>query len=412
MGDFLKAHGSDPKATEARYNLGVCYMQLDKLGKAREMLQKVVQSKTKIDRSEDAYLNLGWILYSQALNEKPELFEQADKVFDKLLKEFPNGEKRDQALFFRGESLYLQTKREEAVKVYEELTTKHPDSDMFDDGLYALGVTYEELGEFDDAGKVYDSFLEKFGDSDLVPEVKMRKAETVLRAGNFSDAEKRFAEVAGLANFPSADHALYRQAYSVARQERFEEAGNLFASLVSKYPKSDYVRDARMAAARSYFRADKPELAAKSFDSIVAEGGDYALEAAHWRARLHLQQKEPDAALKLVDQFLPKAASNPFLVNLKMDKADAVYDMGKKAESIPLYEAIAKEHPEHLVAPQAMYNAAFAMMETKAYEPGLELSKTFLKTYGDHRLVDDVKNIVAECLLQLGRNDEAATLFC
>ena len=84
---FLKTHGSDPKSTEARYNLGVCYMQLDKLDKARTMLQQVVESKTKIDRSEDAYLNLGWILYSQALNQKPELFAQADRVFARLLKE-------------------------------------------------------------------------------------------------------------------------------------------------------------------------------------------------------------------------------------------------------------------------------------------------------------------------------------
>ena len=408
---FLKAHGSDPKATEARYNLGVCYMQVNKLGKAQQMLQKVVQSKTKIDRSEDACLNLGWILYSQALNDKPELFKQADSVFAKLLKEFPQGEKRDQALFFRGESLYLQGNREEAAKAYQELTSKHPDSDMFDDGLYALGVTYEELGQFEDAGKTYDSFLEKYADSDLVPEVKMRRAETVLRSGNFSDAEKRFAEVAAIENFSSADHALYRQAYSVARQERFEDAGNLFASLSSKYPKSDYVSDSRMAAARSYFRAEKPELAAKWFDSVLTAGGQYALEAAHWRARLHLQQEEPEAALKLVEQNLPKANDNPFLINLKMDKADAVYDLGKKAESIPLYEAIAKEHPEHPMAPQAMYNAAFAMMETKKYEPGLELSKKFLTTFRDHRLVSDVKNVAAECLLQLGRNDEAATLF-
>ena len=130
MAEVLDGHKSDPKAIDAAYNLGVCYMQLQELEKARKLLQSVVDSKRQFDRREEAYLNLGWTIYSLALDKKPELLPEADKAFAKLLEEFPEGQKRDQALFFQGESLYLQENRKESEKAYRQLILDFPDSPL------------------------------------------------------------------------------------------------------------------------------------------------------------------------------------------------------------------------------------------------------------------------------------------
>ncbi|MCA9216387.1 MAG: tetratricopeptide repeat protein [Planctomycetales bacterium] len=410
--EFLKAHGDDPKALDATYNLGVSQLQLKQFEKAAATLKKVIEADKDYSRIEDAYLNAGWALYSAALNEKPELFKEANGYFTKLVNDFPKGSYRDQALFFQGESFYMQGQREEAAKAYKTLVDEFDESKMLSDAMYALGVTYEELGQFDESGKVYDKFVSSFSDSQLVNEVRMRRAETVLRLGDAKDAEKRFAEVAAEKDFASADHATYRQAFCVAEQERYEDAAILFAKIPTDFPESRYVDQATMATGRSYFRANKLDEAASWFDKVIAANNAFKAEAIHWRARLFISAKNPEKALSLIEGHSDIPTDNGFYVNLMMDHADALYEIAdRKKDAYAEYVAIAKDYADHILAPHALYNAAFAAMELKQPAIGLQLTKRFLETYADHKLVPDVKHVAAECSLQTGDNSSAVELF-
>ena len=409
---FLQQFPTDPKGIDARYHLGVCLLQLKDYAQARQAFQTVVDSPGEFERREDVLLNLGWTLYSLALKNENDLLPKADEVFATLLKEFPEGQYRDQALFFRGESFYLQSRRKEAADAYRQVVDEFPDSELRDDSLYALGVTLEEQNEFEQAGQLYEQFLKDFPQHELSPEVKMRKAETVLRSGDFAAAAQRFAEVAAIPDFRSVDHALYRQAFCAARLGNSAEAAALFARIPRDFPQSEYGADATIAAARSYFSAEQLDEAAQWLDQVIAAQNAHSIEAVHWRARLLLKNGQPQAALELVEQNLSKAEGDRFFVNLKMDQADALYEIPERqAESIPLYAQLVETHPKHLLAPQALYNAAFGAMQRKRYTQALEFAEQFRKQFPEHRLLPDVKHVTAECRLQLGQNEEAAELF-
>jgi TolA-binding protein len=411
---FLSDFPEDPKAVEAQYHLGVCFLELKEFAKARDSLRKSLAGGKDFSRREDAHLNLGWAIYTLALRDRAELFAQADRVFARLLEEYPQGKYRDQAWFLRGESLYMQGKREKAAEAYQHLVEDHAESELLSNGLYALGVTFEELGRFAEAQKVYERFLQKFADNVLAAEVGMRRAETVLQQGDVAAAEQGFREVSRIAGFAQADHARYRQAYCVARQERFAEAAELFAAIVQDFPESRYQNDASMAAARAYFRAGEDEQAAQWFDRLLQTGGPTATEAAHWRARLWLKAGEAERALELVDRFSEEAQSqkHAFAENLRMDQADAMYELpDRQRRAMELYLKLARDVPDHVLAPQALYNAAFAAMELEDYPQAQQLAADFLAKHGDHRLVPDVKRIAAECQLQLGSSEDAARLF-
>lgn len=414
---FLKDFEKDPKALEARYNLGVCLLQQKQYEPAREQLRQVIDTGREFERRPDAFLNLGWASYSQAIAVKndPTLFTEAADAFGKLLETYPESGYADQALFFRGESLYLQGKRPEAAEVYQKLIQDFPDSKLRADGLYALGVTFEELGRFADAGTTYDQLLTGFPDSKLKDEVRMRKAETLMQTNQLVEAEKLFGEVAQTADFASSDHALYRQATCVARQERFEEAGTLFASLPTRFPQSRYLHEAKMASGRAYFRAEKTEEAARAFDETLANAtSPHRAEAAHWRARLYLKSQQAKEAAELIDKQLETAEidKSPFYVNLLLDQADALHEIPeRKAETVDLYAKLAEQFPQHAVAPQALYNAAYGALETKDYPRGVELANRFIENYPTNRLIPDVKHVAAECQLQLGDTAAAANTF-
>lgn len=409
---FLKQYADDPKAIDARYNLGVSQLQLKEFEKAAATLQHLIDSKKEYDRIQDAYLNAGWSLYSAALQQKPELFERANQLFTQLVEKYPDGKYKDQALFFQGESFYMQGKREEAVEAYSKLVADFNDSKMRSDAMYALGVTHEELGNYDKAGETYDTFIQEFTENELYNEVRMRRAETVLRLGDPGEAEDRFAKVAAVEDFASADHATYRQAFCVAEQERFSEAGDLFVKITKDFPDSRYQSQATMAAGRSYFRANELDKAAEWFERVIASDSPFKAEAVHWRSRLYISQKTPEKAISLLEGHSDTPKDHPFFVNLLMDHADALYEIdGRKNDAFDEYVAIAKNNADHVLVPHALYNAAFAAMELKQPEAGLALARQFMAKYGDHKLVPDVKHVAAECSLQLGDNSTAAELF-
>lgn len=409
---FLKQFPDDPLVPKAQHYAGVCHLQLKNLEKAAAAFQAAVEKFDKFELTEDAYLNLGWVRYTLAGQDKPELYGPAVEAFTALLKEFPEGKYRDQALFFQGEALVALDRRQEAVASYRRVVEEFPQSSLRCDTLYSLGVTQEELGDHAAAGKTYDTFLEECADSELVTEVRMRKAETILQAGRFEEAAKRFAEVAAVEGFTSADHAQFRRAFCLAKLDQYSEAAALYGKIAADYPKSAYVDDALLAAGRSYYRAEAWKEAADYFQKVVARGGGDAPEAAHWWSRILIKQKQPEQVVELVKKVAPNAGESRYLVPLQMDYADALYELPpRREEALAQYVKVATDYPDDELAAQARYNAAFTALELKKFDEALEHAAAFEQAFAEDPLLPDVRYVRAEAYLQSGRPEQAEGVF-
>ncbi|MBW3600420.1 MAG: tetratricopeptide repeat protein, partial [Planctomycetes bacterium] len=415
---FLQRFPQDPLAGKAQYYAGVCRLQLKEHQKAIAHFEAAVANYPQLELAEDARFNLAAAQYTLAGLEtttpetRDELYGKSAAAYGALLEQYPEGKYAGRALFWRGEALYRLGKKAEALQAYAKFVEEHPESNLRADGLYVLGVTHEELGQFAEAGKVYGMFLAEFPEHELVPEVRMRKAETLLQAGQLAEAEKVFNEVAALEGFAQADHAAFRQALAVAKQNRFVDAANLYATIPNNWPQSVYVEDARMEAARAYYRGDKFDTAAPWLQKVIETSPKYAPEAAHWLARIHLHQGDPQKAAELAAQTIPKAQDSPYLAALKMDQAEGLLEAGDgNEEALELFVAIAEQHPESEHAPSALYNAAFAAMSLGRHEEALQHAQAYLAKFPEHDLAPDVKYIAAESHLQLRNHDEAAKIF-
>ena len=409
---LLKDHPRDPLAPKAQHYLGVCLMQQSKLPEAAAEFQAVIKNHPKFDFLEDALLNLASCQYTQAAGGKRELYAAAAGTFTELRSKFPKGRYVEEALYFLGESLYAQDKKAEAIEAYGELLKDYPQSKRRAEALYAQGVAQEELGKFPQAGATYDLFLKEFAENRLATEVKMRKAETVLQSGDVALAERMFGEAAAVKDFASADHAIYRQAYCLAKQEKFAEAGGLYARIPAEYARSTYVPEATISAGRCFYKADKLDEAAAWLAKAIDQKDADSAEAAHWLCRILLRQKKPAEAAALAAQQVSAGGQSPYLVHLRMDLADGLYELpGKRPEALAVYAKIAAESPQHELAPQALYNAAFAALDLKDYEAALKHTAAFLDAYSGDRLVPDVKYVDAESNLQLKRYAEAEKAY-
>jgi len=409
---FLERFGTDPLAPKAQHYLGVCQMQLKQFAKAADSFQQVVAKYPKFDQLEETYRNLGWCRYSLGVAGDAAQYQAAVESLEKLIADFPKGKYVDEALFFQAESLYALGKLKEAALAYGRLVTGFQESKLRSEALYGLGVTLEEMSEWAQAGKAYDMFLADYASHKLVTEIRMRKAETILQQGDPAAAGALFAEVAAVEGFAAADHALLRQAFCAARQDKWAEAAALYASLTERFPQSKDAPEARLSAGRCFYRAEDFDQAAKWLDQVVQAGNPEAVEAAHWLCRIHLRNQHPEQALQLAESVLPQAGESPFAANLKVDRADALYETdGRRADALNEYLAVFKTYPEHDAAPAALYNAAFAALELTQYDQALELANQFLERFAANTLAADARYIVAECQMQKKDYAQAETLY-
>jgi len=405
---FVEKFPNDPLAAKAQNYLAVCQLQLKKYADATTNFETVLKKYPQADFREEAMLNLASANYAWAQNGNEAKYKEAAARFSDLLKQFPKTEYADQAQYFRGESLYLSGQKEQSIAAYDQLVKSYPQSSLAPDALYAKGVTLEELQKYAEAQKAYDAFLASYADNPLATEVTMRKGEALLQQNQFAEAEKLFQQASQQEGFELADHAMYRLAYCALQRDELMKAGNAYARIPLDFPQSSYAPEATMLAGRCYYRAERLDDAARWLAAAGRRGGEYEVEAAHWLARVYLQQGKPAEAEALAKAILPKASGNAFLVDLKMDLADAFYEQpGRTQESISLYERIAKDHPDTPEAPQALYNAAFAALETRDFAKASSLSDQFEKQYPQDESRLDAMYVGAEAKLQTDQLAEA-----
>lgn len=411
---FINEFKSDPRIDQASYNLGICYYLDNKFDLAQTTFQRVVKQSPKLEKLDAAYLYLGVTQYSIAKGGKIEACAAAIETFDALMTKFPQGEFVPDALYYRAECLYMANKKQEAVGTYGQLIAKYPQHVFVAEALYAMGVCQQETGQHQEAVKTYDRFLRTFSEHAFAPEVNLRRGETLLAAGNLDEAAKSFAAAAAAPKFDLADYALVRQADCRVQMKQHVEAANLYESLRTRFPESEHLGRATVAAGKCYYLAGNYPQARKLLSEPLADDDPAAFEAAHWIARSWLQEKFPAKAVAELKKVVPKALAekSPMAPQLLMDQADAAYETpARRKESVALYAALAAKYKTDVVAPQAAYMAGFTALELGENAAALQHSNAFLATYPKHDLVADVTHIKAESHLLLRQFDEAEAQY-
>ena len=343
---------------------------------------------------------------------KTDLYAKAADAFGQLITQFPKSPQVAEALYYRGESLYAQGKKDDAAQAWSQLVSGYPQSPMRPRALYNLGLTQAELGKQDAAGATYDTFLKDFPKHELASEVYVRKADTLLASNHFADAEQMFGTLSGKKEYPLGDYATLRYGAALAAQKKYAEAAAAYALLPATFPKSQYVAAATLAAGNCYYLAGNNAAAREWLGKVLAGGGADAVDAAHWIARSWLKEKHPAEALAVVEKVLPQAEKSPRHVDLLMDQADAMYDLpGRRGESAGLYARIAKDFPSDSQAAGALYASASAALAGGDYAAALAHAEAFDKAYPNHALTPDARFIAAESQLLLGHHAEADKLY-
>ncbi len=418
---LLKEFPKDPLASKSWHYLGVCYMQLEKPDyESAEKAFAEALKDDKLDVREESLLQLNWCLFSRAKLEEAgsakqkQMLESARDRLTEFLKSYGEGASVDQAIFYLAEIEYMLGARDKAIQRYESLLKNKAlaKSALRPDAQYALGVAHEEAQQNDKAIGVYRDFLAEHKEHRLRNEVQMRMSDILIAQKSFEEATTLLRALAADEKNPMADYALLRLGYSLAQQNKIDEAIQKYDELQQRFPQSKHLSTAALSAGQAAFRASRWDDAAGKFKGLLSSKENRSAEAAHWLAMTLMRQNKSAEAIPVLEDALSWTKNSPLQIALQMDYADALYEQPSQLEKArAAYELIATDHPEDPLAPRATYNAAFSALQSQKLDAARKWSELFLNKYPQDPLRNEVAYVAAETLLQQGEHAAAAEAY-
>ena len=413
---FIQAFPTDPKLPIALHNLGICQWQEKKLPEAAATFRSIV-AKFPAFKSLDASLfQLSVVLQDTAIvSMKPDDYKAAAAAFAVVPARFAQSPYAAPALYYQGECLYAAGDVAGSKAPYQKLIAAYPAAELLAEAYYALGTAQDETAADAEATASFQAFLQKFPQHAQANECRLRLGLSLIKQKKFAEAEPLLAQMAAVADFPYADFALLRQAQCVFERAQMPQgapllpqAAALYASLPAKFPKSTYHGAAWLAAGKTFYQAAQYPQAQPVLTSAVGLKGEEAAEASYWLARTLLNLMKPAEALAAADAAIAAYPMSSFLPNLTFARIDAIYDIpARRAETPPLYAALAQKFPDDPLAPKAAYLAALAALKLPDWPAAQTHSAAFLANpkFAKHELMPEVLFIGAESFLMATPSD-------
>lgn len=211
-----------------------------------------------------------------------------------------------EGLFWKAEALANLGQHQRAIDAYNQhiLATNADRTKVFK--LAHYGLAYVHFERQDEANAV-DAFLkflelEKY-DALRVNDAYLRIADCHYVQKNTGKAIAYYNKAIGM-NGQETDYALFQVAMCYGLQSKSRSKISKLKSLISSYPNSEFVVDAKYEIGETYFFSDKPEEAVTWFDKVVDEHpqSQYAGRSILNKALVFYNRNEDEVALPLFKQ--------------------------------------------------------------------------------------------------------------
>lgn len=234
-----------------------------------------------------------------------------------------------------------------AAQQYREFLKNNPDNPKAPAARYALAVCLARLGQHDQAAKELDQ-LSNLDDFEFAPDVKLLRGQCSIAAGDFEAAARCLHDLA-------ADHPDYAQAAPAAALE-----------------------------GEAWYRAGKPDQAARTLASINPAKLDAATrdrcDLFHALADAAQGNDEP-AADRLAD-LRERSPQSPFIAQATLTEAQCRHRLSDVKAALPLYK-LAAASKDPAVEPLALLGLAqLTRAEGNAVQAGRTLDD-LLSRYAD-----------------------------
>ncbi|HIE43357.1 MAG TPA: tetratricopeptide repeat protein, partial [Candidatus Omnitrophica bacterium] len=180
-----------------------------------------------------------------------------------------SAEREDEWDFANG--LYVRGMYELAIEEYEKFLREYPNDEYEELALFRIAESYFKLGNFKKARQFYERVI-AYQDGEKRDEARLRFAETLFREGEYSRSrtilsslidEKPEAEISSL--------VLYFMGRNFLEEGEYNRSKEYFSSLIDRYPTSRMIPLAHYWLGYSYLKSGEGKQALTQFRLVVKE---------------------------------------------------------------------------------------------------------------------------------------------
>ena len=328
----------------AHYNLGYSYFKLKEYGEALNRFRQYVnlESNQQTPAYADAYNRIGDCLfhnrqfamaeenYTRAAQLQPSAGDysvyqkgfllglQKDykgkiSVMDRLIREFPESQYVDDALFEKGRSYVLLDNNQAAAASFEQLMRDFPQSSLARKAGVQLGLIYFNDNQPEKAADAYKSVISNYPGSEEA-KVALQDLKPVYIELNDINSFAAYANsLGGNVRFEVSeqDSLTYLAAEKLFMRGDNEGARRSLTNYLQTFPQGAFSSNANFYLASIAF-AKKDLEEAKRLFSLVLESGDTKFREESWARKAEIEYLDKDYAAAMESfKHLQAVAENP-----------------------------------------------------------------------------------------------------
>lgn len=328
----------------AHYNLGYSYFKLKEYGEALNRFRQYVnlESNQQTPAYADAYNRIGDCLfhnrqfamaeenYTRAVQLQPSAGDysvyqkgfllglQKDykgkiSVMDRLIREFPESQYVDDALFEKGRSYVLLDNNQAAAASFEQLMRDFPQSSLARKAGVQLGLIYFNDNQPEKAADAYKSVISNYPGSEEA-KVALQDLKSVYIELNDINSFAAYANsLGGNVRFEVSeqDSLTYLAAEKLFMRGDNEGARRSLTNYLQTFPQGAFSSNANFYLASIAF-AKKDLEEAKRLFSLVLESGDTKFREESWARKAEIEYLDKDYAAAMESfKHLQAVAENP-----------------------------------------------------------------------------------------------------
>lgn len=328
----------------AHYNLGYSYFKLKEYGEALNRFRQYVnlESNQQTPAYADAYNRIGDCLfhnrqfamaeenYTRAAQLQPSAGDysvyqkgfllglQKDykgkiSVMDRLIREFPESQYVDDALFEKGRSYVLLDNNQAAAASFEQLMRDFPQSSLARKAGVQLGLIYFNDNQPEKAADAYKSVISNYPGSEEA-KVALQDLKSVYIELNDINSFATYANsLGGNVRFEVSeqDSLTYLAAEKLFMRGDNEGARRSLTNYLQTFPQGAFSSNANFYLASIAF-AKKDLEEAKRLFSLVLESGDTKFREESWARKAEIEYLDKDYAAAMESfKHLQAVAENP-----------------------------------------------------------------------------------------------------
>jgi TolA-binding protein len=349
-------------------------------------------------------------------------FVEARANFQSVLDRYPKDFFAPLAQYFIAESHLVSGQIREALFAYTKVITQYPETVKISPlAHYKLAWTGYQVGDYAQSIQTASNFLSLYPTNVLAKNVYLILGNAMIKLNRHVEATAAFQRIIDLA--PSSDIA--EQALFSILQSQFGLKS--YNSILTSYQfifrhlppsKSKWRSLSYLYASEAYLALNQVDEAKVIYEMILKVYPDepaafYARDGLAWAYSYKGEdQKALEERQKLKEEMLSVANSSFSFSGLnELGIADSMYNQKSYEDAYPLYDAFAKNHPEAVEAPAALFRSGMSRYHLRYYTDAVDTWKRLQELYPKSKEASLAAFQAADTLFRAQKYSEAVAAY-